>query len=790
MKTITLLFTMCLLGAMPLLSQTSSIIPNHGQWQEEIKFVANSGNNSIWMTDKGLVYRVFEDAEDSLGTVIRCDYVDANSFDIEYKETSAYYNYMLGNDPEKWRKKVPLCTAAEAKNVFENVDIKYFFQNSNLRYDFYLRKNAKPETIKLKFSGHEKLYVDKGGNLIIQTKSGDIKHGSLRSYKSDEILAANQIESSFKILDQNTVSFQVAETEEPNMVIDPVIFGSYYGGLSDDTPFDSKYMDNGKLIITGRTHSNPLPLSPDALDTMYINKSRGYIAVFDTENQNFLYATLWGSGTFSSVYFVDTDTEENVYIVASSDNNLYYKTEDAFNKDNLSDDTNVSCFTVFTPKIDSVIYSTAFSTNSEMINFNRMVVKNNLAYFIGGHVLINDDYKIRPTENAYKADFDYLQSSTGYWANSCIAAFDYKSSSFKYFTYIGKASTWLTNLKISDNNNIYVEGYFDQNAITVTEGAYNNITEDAGYFVAKFDSSLTENKYTAGIANREYGSDRYFDIALYQNEDVAIVSNALHPQFSKDKYNSYFECDDPAYSELYTGTSATKLNSEGTEVVGAVYIEHFVINNNEDIKAAIDKFDNLYIGTHAAMSYLPTTSNHICNSFYADAATPIYITVFDKNLDTLKYGTYLCGNGESYVKDIDINSEGNLSILAYTFADENLPLSNGGFNKGFGDMDSYILVLKPDFETGVAEEIFYNNFAKAYPNPISNGALSIDFDQPENISSVELYNYMGELVRSYTELGNTYSNNLQLEIGTHPPGAYVVRVKCADKIISKNIIIE
>ncbi len=83
-----------------------------------------------------------------------------------------------------------------------------------------------------------------------------------------------------------------------------------------------------------------------------------------------------------------------------------------------------------------------------------------------------------------------------------------------------------------------------------------------------------------------------------------------------------------------------------------------------------------------------------------------------------------------------------------------------------------------------------NSQAVIYPNPISNGTLSIDLDNPEEILSVQMFNYMGELLASFPELRNTYSKILQLQIGNYPSGAYVIRISCKDKVISKNIIVK
>ncbi len=788
MKFIFLIFIISLYS-LNLLSQTSSIIPNHGQWQEEVKFMAQSGNQTIWGTDKGLVYKIFKDSQDSVGTYVTCNYVGANSFDISYRETDTYYNYMLGNDPAKWRKKVPLCTAAEANNVFENVDIKYFFQNNNLRYDFYLHKNAKPETIKLRFSGHEKLYVDKKGELVIQTKSGDIKHGNLKSYKSDEILASNHIKSSFEVLDNSTVSFQVAETEDPNMIIDPVVFGTYYGTWVGDFSWDTKIMDDGRVFVVGETGHNSLPLTEGAIDTTYGDKlqfSQGFISVFDINSKKLLYATLWGTRDGNDVKLIDVDKEGNVYVICKDDPATFYKTDDAFIKE--SEHTTYlmqGCLTVFNPEISEVIYSSPLGSHNELTTIIDMEVVDGIIYFIGAHRRETEDYIIHASQNAYKTE--YIE---GDMANAIVGAFDYKTSSFKYLTYLGTNTVYNLSMAVTEEKDICVLGIYQDYGIQGTEGSFSNIQSEEGTFVAKFDSSLQHAKYISILHDRGYWNGNTFNIEAYPNGDLVIVTSSLPPIFEKDAYTYYFK-DKTGWCPEGLGLSIMRLSNDGSQIVSSAFIEMDIYLGTEDIVVDLDKDENIYVYSQVTNDSMPVTKGYFCNEIIGNNHRETgYFQVFNPNLDSLLYATYLCADWDVFVKDIDIDSAGNVALLSLVGPGDLLPVTEGEFQQHFGDLDVYLLVIKPDIGTGVEEDVIFDSFPKAYPNPIANGTLSIDLDQAEEITNVQMFNYMGELVASFPELENTYTKNLQLQIGNYPAGAYVIRISCKEKVISKNIIVE
>jgi hypothetical protein len=417
-----------------------------------------------------------------------------------------------------------------------------------------------------------------------------------------------------------------------------------------------------------------------------------------------------------------------------------------------------------------------------------MEVKDDLVYFTGAQVRLTENYKIKPTDGAYQPNYTVSEQ---FPANIFIAAFDYNKSDFRYLTYIGTVKTRFYSFKLDQEKNVYIIGQYEDDDILMTEGAYSQISGNEGIYLGKLDSTLSHAKYFVGISEQDnaMGNFNGYDIAPFSNGDVAVVSQVLDPQFPIEEYNFYYKNDDPFYDVLGGGTSITKLNQNATEVIAAAHIEYFVTPLLNKIIAKVDNHDNLYIYSHATEDSLPTTPNHLGNKFLGDAATPGYLTVFDSNLDSLKYGTYICGNKDLYIKEIDIDSSGNVALLSYTWSYEYMPVT-GGFFESFGDMDAHILVLKPDFVTGVEAEVIFDSSVKTYPNPISNGKLNIVLEDNEEVIGMQVYSYLGELVFNSEFADNTFTKEIELNVDNYTKGAYVIRIQCKDKVISKNIIVE
>ena len=163
-------------------------IENKGQWSKEVKYLARIGGMNAWITDFGIVYdyykiiknynvnelskiplyekEKFESGHTSIkGHIIKSVFIN-RSYNQSYitkgkKET--YFNYFIGNDKSKCASFVPLYEGVTVKEIYNGIDIKYYFDKNLLRYDFIVKPGADISQINIGFEGTDDLNVtDKG----------------------------------------------------------------------------------------------------------------------------------------------------------------------------------------------------------------------------------------------------------------------------------------------------------------------------------------------------------------------------------------------------------------------------------------------------------------------------------------------------------------------------------------------------------------------------------------------------------------------------------------------------
>jgi hypothetical protein len=88
------------------------------------------------------------------------------------KALSTYNNYFLGNDKSKWKGECKIYQAVTYRNMYPNVDVRYYTDAGTLKYDIIVRPGGRVSDIALRYEGVDKLQV-RNKELIISTSVGE-----------------------------------------------------------------------------------------------------------------------------------------------------------------------------------------------------------------------------------------------------------------------------------------------------------------------------------------------------------------------------------------------------------------------------------------------------------------------------------------------------------------------------------------------------------------------------------------------------------------------------------------
>jgi len=329
-----------LLSATALNAQYNNIefIENKGQWDNRIKFSGQVSAGLFYVEKNG--FMVVQHSPEDWAKVGELTHshdaknfqlikegnvtIRSHAYEVEFlngstnseivpdKPLPGYNNYFIGNDPSKWASDCKVYQGITLKNVYPNVDVRYYSDKSAVKYDLIVKPGADISRIALKYRGADKLEL-KNKELIIKTSVGDLKELNPYTYQYDEKAYANaaarqektEVVCKYK-LKNNIVSFDVRNYDPSStLIIDPsLIFCSFTGSAADNWGFTATYGPDGSMFGGGIVFSAGFPVSVGAFQTNYAGgDGTGWGAIdigiikLSPNGSNRIYATyLGGSG--------------------------------------------------------------------------------------------------------------------------------------------------------------------------------------------------------------------------------------------------------------------------------------------------------------------------------------------------------------------------------------------------------------------------------------------------------------------------------------------------------------
>ncbi len=142
-----------------------------------------------------------------------------------------FRNYYVGNEPQKWRTRVPLYRQARYEGIYPGIDLVYYENGRRLEYDFVAAPGSDPSKIRIGFRGIDSLSVDENGCLVLHAgQSRVVKHAPVVYQEIDGVRVT--IPGRYTVLAENEIGFAINSYDRTKpLVIDPTLdFLTYLGG--------------------------------------------------------------------------------------------------------------------------------------------------------------------------------------------------------------------------------------------------------------------------------------------------------------------------------------------------------------------------------------------------------------------------------------------------------------------------------------------------------------------------------------------------------------------------------
>jgi len=243
-------------------------IKNEGQFDSKVLFYEKGIERSTYFAKDGIYLSLMKDDDMEY---LRISPVEGNP-EPEVSGDNilpGIVNYFSGNEQRTWKTKLSSYKQITYKNVYENIDIKYYGNNSQLEHDIIVLPGGDPSQVKFSCAEITGLQINDTGDLVIVQNNRELRYR--KPYIYQEINGKRiEILGSFHLYDQNTYGFQLASYDKDHtLIIDPVLeYSTYLGGSDLEWGYDLTIDNAGNIYIAGFSSSIDFPLQ-NALQPKY-----------------------------------------------------------------------------------------------------------------------------------------------------------------------------------------------------------------------------------------------------------------------------------------------------------------------------------------------------------------------------------------------------------------------------------------------------------------------------------------------------------------------------------------
>ena len=502
---------------------------NQGQTDARVKFTARGRGYSLFLTSTEAVLSL--QRANSLGsTALRMRLFQANNNPVisGLDPLPLVSNYYLGNGPSKYQENVPHFAKVKYAQVYPGIDVVYYGNQKELEYDFVVAPGADPNVIQMNFAGATKLRIADNGDLVINTKGGELRQHKPILYQTSN--GARQEIAGHFVINRKRVGFAVGEYDATKeLVIDPALtYSTYLGGFEGDEKALGVAVPKGcsgacDSYITGEVASLSFP------DTTIGSSAGGkdvFVAKMNATGTGVMFMTFIGGAGDDQGRGIKVNAAGQIYVVGLMGSNF-----------------------VVPGGVTGAVTTDPAANNADAF-VARLGVGGNLANFtyLGGSgydqanaIAFNDlNTDVCVTGQTYSPNFPVTANVHDATYNGghdvFVSRLNANLGALNYSTYIGGGNMDYGNAIDVFNGMIYVAGNTQSsNFPTTANGFDRSITGPAPVdaFVAKLDPAMpsaTELQYATylGGNGREYAYGIAVDKAVGPNQGQFYITGRSH----------------------------------------------------------------------------------------------------------------------------------------------------------------------------------------------------------------------------------------------------------------------
>lgn len=650
-----------------------TFVENKRQWPNSVKYAADIPGGRLYLHNRSLTYSFYEPVQDktshetsiqshvhgqSSPLVKTCKYSIHFLNAIPTSQLQAghclptKYNYIKGADPQEWSIGARTYGKVAYTNLYPHIDMELKEQEGALKYEFVLKKGADVENIKLEYVGTKGLSLRKG-RLWVKTDFGAVIEQRPYCY---QIIKGNKKEiKSRYILKKNVLSFALLEAYDPefDLVIDPeIVFSTYSGSTFDNWGNTATYDKDGNLYSGGIVFGHKFPDSDSSASE--IGDIDIAIYKYNAKGTRAEYITYLGGDLPEVPHSLLVNGGELIILGITGSANAP-TSPTAFDRD-FNGGRDVTPLSGIHFKRGADLYLAKLDAAGNMVNATYVGgsandgVNSFLAANYGdvfrGDIAVDGLGNICIGSNTSSVDFPKINGlATGYnggGSDGLICQFSNDLSTIRWSTMVGGGSAdAIYSIKTAKNGEIFVAGGTKSADLPTTATALHSTAlggEDGFVMRMATDGSAILASTYLGTDS----SDQAYFVQLDSDEDVYVLGQT----------KGTYPIKDATYRIPNSGQFIQKLDRAlSTNMLSTVFGSGAGSPDISPTAFLVNDCDKIYVtgwGGSVNRNYMKGSTQNLPVTPDAFQSTTdgsdFYLCVFEKDMESLVYATFLGGN--------------------------------------------------------------------------------------------------------------------------------------------------